>query len=204
MSVRGKGVLFGFLFALFLIEVLFVAVLPVRAEDTLVWQGDVSSSSGVPTYSPVLGNGVPFVIVASEVWWYNNDSNLAADAQYYTKDSSNSWFWGNHFSAPGGHSFLQINGADVNWGLYGTGETLHNYTISYVGKGQALAFQIVDWVDKDYSNNFCHIVVKIYKEICVGGEVINPDLAGKIGLWAVGVSVLAALAMVPVKFRRTT
>jgi hypothetical protein len=203
MSVGGRGVLFALLFALFFVGVLFVAVLPVRAENTLVWQGDVSSS-GVPTDSPVLGNGVQYVIVASEVWWYNNPSNLAADAQYYTTDPSNSWFWGNHFSAPGGHSFLQINGTDVNWGPFTTGETMHSYTISYVGKGQALAFQIVDWVDSNYSNNFCHIVVKIYTEMVVGGEVVNPDLAGKIGLWAIGVSVLAALAMVSVKFRRTS
>jgi len=38
----------------------------------------------------------------------------------------------NPYPAPDGHSFLQINGADVNWEPISNGNTVHKYSIIYI------------------------------------------------------------------------
>ena len=143
---------------------------PVHGAETLIWENDVHSS-GVPVVSPVLHGGRGYRIVATLTWWYNYDENLAADAMYYTTDPSNSVFWGNHFICPGGHSFLQIDGLDEDWGPFNNGDTNHIYTILRAGEGAALSFQIVDWVDNSTANNISHIHLLIYSQTTVGGYI---------------------------------
>jgi len=153
---------------------LLVCVSPVLGtESVLVWQGSVDSS-GDEVVGPVLADGRPYVIVAKNTWWYKYlPYNLAADAMYYTTDASNSIFWGNHFPAPGGHSFLQVDEHDVDWGPFSNGETGHTYTIGWNGSGTAVSFRIVDWMDNDYTNNVCHVDMYVYAEITVGGRVAD-------------------------------
>jgi len=136
-----------------------------NAEETFLWGADVSSS-GLPVTSPVLEDGRQYRIVADEVFYYSRPSYLAADAQYYTTDPIHDWNWYNHFPAPDGHSFLQINEMDVNWGPFSNGSSGgigHTYSINYVGTGAAITFRIVDWIDGNYSNNSCHFPVAIYE-----------------------------------------
>ncbi len=116
---------------------------------------------GSSVTSPVLEAGKIYVIEVSEIFWYNASASLAADAMYYTTDASNSWDWTNSNTADG-HSFLQINGNDVNWGDFSNGTTVHTYAIIYVGQGNALSFEIVDWMDDNYDNNYCHLPITIY------------------------------------------
>jgi hypothetical protein len=87
---------------------------------------------------------------------------------YYTTNP-NEWIWLNHFPAPGGHSFLQINGADVDWGPFSNGDTGHTYSIDYIGQGAPITFRIVDWIDQNYANNDCHIPIHIYITEVKGG-----------------------------------
>ena len=117
---------------------------------------------GSSVTSPVLEAGKIYQIDVSELFWYDNSTSLSADAMYYTTDPSNEWNWTNSNPAPDGHSFLQINGGDVNWGSFSNGDTGHTYTINYVGQGQTLTFQIVDWMDGNYENNYCHLPISIY------------------------------------------
>jgi len=148
-----------------LLSVLVVSTLPilnVKAQETFFWGGDVSSN-GMPTTSPVLQAGRQYRIVARNIWWYDYlPDYLAADAQYYTT-IPHSWDWPNHSPAPDGHSFLQIDGMDVNWGPFSNGDTGHTYTIYYTGTGAAITFAIVDWIDGDYTNNGCHLPVEIWE-----------------------------------------
>ena len=123
---------------------------------------DVPSDGTSVTTPAALEAGKVYKIVATEIFWYDESNNLAADAMYYTTDDSNAWAWGNHFPAPGGHSFLQINGDNVDWGPFSNGNTGHTYTIYYLGEGIPITFQIVDWIDGDYTNNECHLPVEIY------------------------------------------
>jgi len=139
----------------------------VQAQETLYWSGWVYSS-GSPATTSVLELGRTYRIEALEIFWYNfTPYYLAADAMYYT-DSLPSWNWINHFPAPDGHSFLQIDNMDVNWGPFsngigsGSADGGHTYSINYVGQGVPITFRIVDWIDGDYSNNYCHLPVKIY------------------------------------------
>jgi len=157
---------------LFIFSVLGCVVSPVRASELLVWEAEVWSS-GEEVVSPVLRDGKMYSIVASEIWWYNYPENLAADAYYYTTDFSNSWNWGNFFPAPDGHSFLQINGEDVDWGPFSNGDTGHTYKIYYTGEGTPITFKIVDWLDGNYENNVCKINVKIYEHFTVGGYIVD-------------------------------
>lgn len=85
-----------------------ILMLSVEAQSTFPWEASVSST-GEPVSSPALESGKRYLIIAEEMWWYDYPNNLAADAQYYTTDDSNSWTWGNNSPAPDGHSFLQIN-----------------------------------------------------------------------------------------------
>lgn len=135
----------------------------VKAAETFLWGADISSF-GTPVTSPMLEAGRQYRIVAKEMFFYDFPANLGADAQYYTTDPSNSWIWGNHFPAPDGHSFLQIDGMDVNWGPFSNGQTGHTYSIYYTGTGAAITFQIIDWIDGDYNNNHCHLPVEIYEQ----------------------------------------
>jgi len=140
---------------------------------SLVWEGSVYSS-GVEVIGPVLTSGTQYVIVAKNTWWYKYiPYNLAADAMYYTTDPSDNIFWGNHFPAPGGHSFLQIDNNDFDWGSFSNGDTGHTYTIGWTGSGAPVSFRIRDWNDSNYENNVCHIDVYIYVDVTVGGRIAD-------------------------------
>ena len=149
---------------LLLLSALVVSILPmfsVKAQETFLWGADVPST-GELVVSPVLETGRQYRIVAKGVFFYDNVYRLAADPQYYTT-SHNAWLWDNYFPAPDGHSFLQINGGDVNWGPFSNGDTGHIYTIYYTGTGESIVFRVVDWIDGDYSDNTCHFPVEIYE-----------------------------------------
>ena len=81
--------------------------------------------------------------------------------------SSNVWTWTSYDPAPDSHSFLQIDGKDVDWGLFSNGEidgdTGHTYEVELEGSNVPVVFQIIDWYDDDYTNNYCHLVVYIYE-----------------------------------------
>jgi hypothetical protein len=148
--------------------------------DTLLWSSDVSSN-GTPVNSPVLQSGVTYRIKAYGTFF--NDyypaedltQSIFVDAQYYTTppyDTSGLvnyyWTWATHYQ-PNGHSFLQINAQDVDWGPFSNGGWDpvnglfgHEYEIYYVGEGAPIAFSVFDWLDLDYTDNMCHITVEIY------------------------------------------
>jgi hypothetical protein len=168
--------------------------------ENLVWEGDVYSS-GVPVASPVLASGISYRIVASEMWFYDNSSWLAADAQYYTTSSIDTWEWLNDYR-PGSHSFLQINGTDVDWGPFSNGDTNHTYSIYYNGAGAPITFAIVDWMDHNTGNNECHLHLKIYGEICVGGRVVDSIPSSAVSVFTVGALLLASVATVFVVVHR--
>jgi len=191
MEVNQKIVII-FLSIVFSMTSLVVAVLPVVAEEVLIWDEYVLGTGGEKT-SPTLEYGEVYRIVAEEVWWYNWDNNLAADAQYYTTSSLDSWDWVNYFPAPDGHSFLQINGEDVNWGPFSNGSTGHRYTIYYTGEGTPLTFRIVDWIDGNYANNGCKIRVRIYKPVTVGGYVVDTEPLDYVQVIAIGIVMFVAL-----------
>jgi len=145
----------------------------VEAQGAFVWGADVPSNGG-PVSSPVLEAGRQYRIVAREIFWYNYPDDLAADAQYYTEGPNNHWNWLNHYPAPGGGSFLQINGMNVSWGPFSNGDTGHTYSIHYFGNGAPAVFRIVDWMDEDYGNNVSHLVVRIYYDpVIVGGTLLT-------------------------------
>jgi len=199
MEVCVRKILVSFL--LFFIGMLIVTVSPVLADEVLIWDEYVLGTGG-EVVSPVLEEGKLYRIVADEVWFYDDYfNNLAADAQYYTTDGSDSWYWGNHFPAPDGHSFLQINETDVNWGDFSNGETGHTYSIYRYGEGAALSFEIVDWMDGDYGNNDCKIRVRIYECVTVGGYVVDSNPTGMVALPLIGSVVVALLITVPVVWR---
>jgi hypothetical protein len=153
-------------------------IAPVKSLS-LLWEDQVPSS-GLEVTSPVLISGEQYTIVASDRWWYSKPSedNLAADAMYYTTNYTDSWDWIDNLAAPDGHSFLQIDGQDIDWGSFSNGDTNHTYSINYTGQGAALTFRIVDWVDGNYTNNECKLLVRIYGEHTVGGTIIDADLFG--------------------------
>ena len=201
MKVYQKTIMF--LSMLFAIGFLIVAVSPVMAYEVLIWD-EYALGTGEAVVSPILEDGKLYRIVADEVWWWDNTSNLCADAQYYTNDSSNSWYWGNHFPAPDGSSFLQINGQNVSWGPFSDGDTGHTYTIYYAGEGAAITFRIVDWIDEDYVDNDCKIRVRIYKSVTVGGYVIDSNPFETVGLWIIGAMMMALVTVPIVKYLRKT
>jgi hypothetical protein len=198
MKVYQKTIMF--LSMLFAIGFLIVAVSPVMAYEVLIWDEYVLGIGG-EVVSPILEDGKLYRIVADEIWWYNDTfNNLVADAQYYTTDPSNNWYWGNHFPAPGGHSFLQINGQDVDWGPFSNGDTGHAYTIYYAGEGATITFRIVDWIDDDYGNNDCKIRVRIYKSVTVGGYVVDSNPFEVVGLWIIGAVTVVLITVPMVKY----
>jgi len=194
MKVHQRITLSTYLSMLFFIGLLTLAVSRVMADEDLIWDAYVPGT-GETVVSPILEDGQPYRIVADEVWWYDWDFNLAADAQYYTTDGSNSWYWKNYFPAPGGHSFLQIDGQDVAWGSFSNGTTGHTYLIYYTGEGAAITFKIVDWIDGDYGNNDCKIRVRIYETVTVGGHVVDSNTV-EAGIWLISFLMLTAIITV--------
>jgi hypothetical protein len=144
------------------------------ATSGLIWTGNVYSNGTIAT-GPTLQSGKTYRIVATQIFWYNYPNLLEADAMYYTTSNVN-WQWpaGTVYPAPGGHSFLQINGQDVNWGPFSNGDTGHTYTTTYTGQGTPITFQIVDCVDHNYANNECHLVVYIYVQPVYKGGLHDP------------------------------
>ena len=148
---------------LFIVAFITIPISSATAE-TPFWEGTAYSNPCAPITTPSLELGKSYHIVVSYRFWYNTDALVQADAQYYTNataqyDLTN---WTNHYPAPNGHSFLQINGTDVNWGPFSNGDTNHTYSIVYTGQNASISFQIVDWMDQDYTNNNCHIGISIY------------------------------------------
>ena len=190
---------------LFLVGMLVVVVSPVMADIILIWDSYVSGSGAVVA-SPVLEDGKSYrIVVGGTIWWYDYGLNLAADAQYYTTDSSDNWNWGNYFAAPDGHSFLQINGQDVSWGAFSNGDTGHSYTIYYTGEGAAITFRIVDWMDGNYDNNECTLHVRIYESVSVGGHIVDSNRFEPVEFWIISALMLAVVIAVPViKYRTKT
>jgi hypothetical protein len=180
------------LFMVFLV----VEASPVMAREVLIWDEYVLSS-GVEVISPKLEYGKLYRIVADEVWWYNWDNNLAADAQYYTTDPSDSWNWKNYLPAPNGHSFLQIDGEDVNWGPFSNGDNGHRYTVYCIGDGVSVTFKIVDWMDGNYGNNYCKIRVRIYESVIVGGYVVDSEPLEAVNLPIISAMIAGMLITIP-------
>jgi len=176
LKMRSRVLAVVFLSVLVIGTTFFIA--PVKSLS-LLWEDQVPSS-GLEVTSPVLISGEQYTIVVSDRWWYSKPSedNLAGDAMYYTTNYTDSWDWVDNFAAPGGHSFLQIDGQDVYWGPFSNGDTNHTYTIGYTGQDAALVFRIVDWVDGNYTNNECKLLVRIYGEHTVGGTIIDADQFG--------------------------
>jgi len=199
-----KTALFVLPLMLFLMGMLIVTVSPLAGDEKLVWEGDVYSS-GAEVFTQILKQG-EYRIVAREIWWYNYSAYLAADVQYYTTDNSSALYWGNHFPAPGGHSFLQIMSEDVDWGPFSNGDTWHTYTIFYTMTDEvAMSFRIVDWVDGDYDNNVSHLHVRVYKVVTVGGYVVDSNPLEICAPWIIGALMLAVVVTVPIinYFRKT-
>lgn len=134
----------------------------IKAQELPIWTGNAYSATGEPISTPTLTSGTEYQIVASTIFWYNYSGNLQADAQYYSTDTTD-YNWTNYDQTPNGHSFLQINGSDVNWGAFSNAETNHTYSISFIGTGNPITFQVYDWIDQDISNNYCHIEISIYE-----------------------------------------
>lgn len=201
MKVYQKTIMFSSM--LFFIGFFIVAVSPVMAYEVLIWDVYVLGT-GEEITSPMLESGELYRIVANENWWYNVTYNLAADAQYYTDDPSDSWDWVNHFPAPGGASFLQINGQNVTWGPFSNGDTGHTYTIYYAGEEAAITFRIVDWIDGDIGNNDCQIRVRIYKSVTVGGYVVDSNPFEIVWLWIIGAMMVVLITVPVVKYCRKT
>ncbi len=170
-----------------------VVVVPVGASELLVWEGDVYSS-GVPVTSSPLSAGTSYRFVASEVWFYDDPHNLAADAQYYTTSGADSWDWLNS-QRPDGHSFLQVNELDVDWGAFSNGDSNHTYSLYYAGAGAAVAFRIFDWVDQNVGNNVCHVHVRIFEEVTVGGRVVDSGVPDRAELMVAALLVASAVAV---------
>jgi len=148
--------------------------------------------------SPALQAGLVYRVVVNGSWLYDRDANLAADAMYYTTDYNDSWMWGNYFALPNNESFLQVNGQNVNWGPFSNGDTGHTYVTILNGDGRSVSFQIVDWMDENYSNNYCHLVVQIYEEgSCVGGLIVEPDPVSFSWIVSLGVPLVAVVLAVP-------
>ena len=160
-----------------LLSALIIIAVPMfgaEAQETLIWEGAVPSHCSPTVTSPVLELGREYRIVAQGAWASYDLTgyyNFLADAQYYMPCPpipSHYYVWDPMLTlpAPGGHSFLQINGMDVYWGPFSNGFpdfTGHEYSISYVGLGAPITFQIVDWIDGDCTHNYCTIYVKIYE-----------------------------------------
>ncbi len=167
------------IFALVMFSTLLLIAVPipsVKAQWTPIWESEVHSKCCPPVTSLVLDAGREYRITAWGTFASYNMSGIveyAADAYYYTilnvptSPAPDIWVWDNYHPAPDGHSFLQIDGNDVNWGPFNNGITDpwggHEYTIYYTGTGAPITFQIVEWMDplRDCELNYCHFHVRI-------------------------------------------
>jgi len=149
------------------VGVLAFPIPPVNAQWTFVEQLKVSST-GASVTSTVLEAGREYQIQSMGVFqsfpppepWYE------ADAQWYTTTD-----WGISYApAPDGHSFLQINEMDVNWGMWSNDPGFHTLTTYRIGTGAPITFRIVDWIDEDYTNNECGFYVWIW-----AGPLVPPE-----------------------------
>jgi hypothetical protein len=163
-----------------LFAIIIISAFEVHAQEVLFWSDNAYSVTGATVSTPTLVSGTEYRIVVSYRFWYNADADamVQADAQYYTNataqyDLTN---WDNHYPAPNGHSFLQINGTDVNWGAFSNGDANHTYSIAYTGQNASISFQIVDWMDQDYTNNNCHINISIYEQQPTSTATPTPTL----------------------------
>jgi hypothetical protein len=118
-------------------------------------------STGEPVTSPTLTSDKLYRIVATERYWLDH-TDIKGDAMYWST-SLTDWWWTSHEPEPDGHSFLQIDGQDINWGPFSNGNTGHTYEIQLQGSDAEMVFQIIDWYDGDYTNNVCHLKVYIYE-----------------------------------------
>jgi hypothetical protein len=189
-----RKLFFVFCSVLLVVGLSMVVVVPVGAWESFVWEGDVYSS-GVPVASSPLSAGTSYRFVASEIWFYDNSSNLAADAQYYTMSGVDSWDWLNSQRPDHGHSFLQVNEHDVDWGAFSNGDSNHTYSLYFAGAGAAVAFRIFDWVDQDVGNNVCHVHVRVFEEVTVGGRVVDSGVPSRAELMVVALLVASAVAV---------
>lgn len=154
--------------AIALLSLAFILAFPisgVKAQETLIFSADVSSN-GTPVISPLLQAGRQYRIVTYGVFWSAAPPFWYwADAQFYTTDS-----WVTYAKPDGIHSFLQIDGADVEWGMWSNTPYYHTYEIYRIGAGAPITFSIMDWIDGNYANNECHFHVYIYEGPCVPPE----------------------------------
>jgi len=142
---------------LFALITIIIPISSVNAQETLIFSADVPST-GASVTSPVLEAGREYRIVVYGVFWSSPPPFWYwADAQYYTTDG-----WAT-YAKPDGHSFLQIDGMDVNWGMWSNAPYYHTYSIYRTGTGASITFAIVDWIDEDYTNNECRFHVYIYE-----------------------------------------
>ena len=161
---------------LLILATVVASIAPVVALQSPIWTGQVSST-GEQVVGPILLDGREYRIVVSGSWLYDEPNNLAADSQYYTTNYTNSVFWEEPiFVAPTGHSFLQINGLDIDWGSFSNGDTNHTYTAFLIGDESAITFRIVDWLDGNYTNNVCHISLQVFVSHAVGGAIVEQSL----------------------------
>ena len=142
----------------------------VSAANTPFWVENAYSRTGDIVTTPPLKEGYQYQIIAQEIFWYNYAGCVEADAMYYTTETA-SWQWNNQYPCPDGHSFLQMNGKDVNWGPFSNGDQGHTYYTVVDGHNEPVTFQVRDWIDADITNNNCHIAITIYEIPIVLGMV---------------------------------
>jgi hypothetical protein len=174
-SRDGRTIFAVLLFAALLIV---IPIQTVAAQETLIWEEELSSYLCPPVTSPVLEAGREYRIWIRGTFASYTMSGIieyAADAMYYTimnvptGTNPDIWVWPDYQPAPDGHSFVQIDGNDVNWGPFNNGVVNpwggHEYTINYVGTGASITFSIEEWMDplRDCVLNFCHFDIKIYE-----------------------------------------
>lgn len=142
--------------------VILMTMIPAATDaDCYYWFGNVYSN-GVPVTTDPLPEGAECTITAgipgdASIWWYNTALDLRADVQYFETVTHQSGAWNLH--SPSFLQFGTITPTDQNWGPFMSN---HLYTKGGVtGEGLPLTFQIVDWMDGNYGNNYCHIPVTI-------------------------------------------
>ncbi|MGK7879850.1 MAG: FG-GAP-like repeat-containing protein [Crocosphaera sp.] len=117
-------------------------------------------------YSSVLEQGKRYKIeVSGQVLFAGNNTNVVADAAYYT---ANNWSTNGDSSGSvdlGLHSTALGNSDDKFWGKYNPD---HVYTYELIGQGKAIDFY---FNDSNYGDNSGTYTVKIYQE----SEVIPDD-----------------------------
>jgi hypothetical protein len=106
------------------------------------WASNVYSNGNVVT-TPAFDKGDQCTITVAEAF-FPKYPTVVADAQFFTENN-----WADYAKPEEGgviHSFLQIDGEDVDWGDTVNLPT-HAYTHEFMGTGSSLDLQIVDWYD---------------------------------------------------------